>query len=247
VVSSVTELTDINWAWGLNVHGRKLYLTDYNSFQADDQNWYARYHLRTIDVTNPTAPVISDGINVPGNVVAISDDGNTIYTVEGFYDSTNSTYQNWMHALQVFDGLAYLQSSVALNGYAYDVQVDGNRAYTVSYWYAMLASNNNQYVPHTQLTVVDLSDSNNLHVQAQTDIPTDWGYLQKVEGGRAFIGAGPGMFVYDVRGDAPRFEQFFRTWGWVQDVVLDGAGKAFLPSGYYGVQVLDLNAQNSPI
>jgi hypothetical protein len=72
-------------------------------------------------------------------------------------------------------------------------------------------------------------------------LPQTWPYLRAVEGGRAFLGFWDGLFSYDVR-DAtqPTFERFFRTQGWPQELVVEG-DKVYLPSGPYGVQVLDLS------
>lgn len=88
--------------------------------------------------------------------------------------------------------------------------------------------------------VVDLSDPRANRAAGKVEVPADYGYLQAVEGGRSFIGSGPGIFTYDV-GDIgnPAFEKSFRREGWSQDVVVSGEG-AFVPSGYYGVQVLEL-------
>jgi hypothetical protein len=94
----------------------------------------------------------------------------------------------------------------------------------------------------TDLVSFDLSDAANIHEAGRTAIPDTWGWLRKVAGNRAFVDGGAGIFCFRVDDIAlPTFEQFFRTYGWVQDIVVHG-DTAFLPSGYYGVQVVDLTA-----
>ncbi|MBI5494450.1 MAG: beta-propeller domain-containing protein [Deltaproteobacteria bacterium] len=244
-LASTVELTDIQWAWGLRASGRNVYLSDYTSYERDGY-WWARYNLLPISLADANNPVLGDRINIPGYVVGL--EGDKVFTVEGYYNSDYSQYTSWLHALQIFEGAAYLQSSVQLPGYAYNVAIEGNGAYTATNNYTQVTVNDmTQYIYRTTLTSIDISDIGNIHVAGTADVPTDWGYLRKVEGGRAFLGGGAGLFVFDVRNlEAPRFESFFRTWGWVVDIVTHG-NKAFLPSGYYGVQVLDLEAQNNPI
>ncbi|MBN2360808.1 MAG: beta-propeller domain-containing protein [Deltaproteobacteria bacterium] len=244
-LASSIELDDVHWAWGLRASGRQVYLSDYTAYERDGY-WWARYNLLPIDVTDAGDPVLGDRINIPGYVVALK--GDTVFTVEGYYNRDYSEYRSWLHALQIFDGAAYLQSSVRLPGYAYHVAIDGNAAFTTSNDYQeVMADDRVQYVYRTTLTAIDISDIHHLDLAGSAEVPTNWGYLRKVESGRAFVSGGAGLYAFDVRDiEAPRFESFFRTWGWVMDIVLQGT-KAYLPSGYYGVQVLDLEAQNSPL
>jgi hypothetical protein len=49
-----------------------------------------------------------------------------------------------------------------------------------------------------------------------------------------------GLLVYDLKNPAaPAFQSFFRTQGWISDVVVDG-NQEFVPSGPYGVSVIAL-------
>ncbi|MGQ9590278.1 MAG: hypothetical protein ACUVYA_08285 [Planctomycetota bacterium] len=96
------------------------------------------------------------------------------------------------------------------------------------------------YEAGLELATVDLSDPRAIRAAGKVEVSADYGYLQAVEGGRGFIGSGPGVFTYDVRDIGnPAFEKSFRREGWSQDIVVSGEG-AFVPSGYYGVQVLEL-------
>ena len=86
----------------------------------------------------------------------------------------------------------------------------------------------------------------NLRPAGRAEIPQRYVYLQKVEAGRAFLRGGPGIFTYLVDDiDNLEFEAFYRTQGWVRNIVLRD-DKAYVPSGYYGVQVLELGSQPSP-
>jgi len=58
----------------------------------------------------------------------------------------------------------------------------------------------------------------------------------------ACVGSGVGVFLDDV-GDLPVtiFEEFFRTRVWVRDIVVH-EDQAFAPTGYHGVQVLEIGS-----
>ncbi len=245
VLASTLQLADMDWAWGLQARGNNLFLSEYESFQGTDTSWYARYFLRRIDVSNAAAPVLHPRINIPGMFVGGQEDGNTVYTLEQWWEQSadgNGTYRTALHALALSGNLAYLQSSVELPGYIYSLEVEGNSAFTVAntYGYTVDSAGNQQWYNDSKLLGIDLSNPRAIRVGSEAEMPLDWGYLLAVEGGRAFVGSGPGIFSYavgDINAVAP--ERFFRTQGWAHQVVVQGS-KAYVPSGYHGVQVLDL-------
>jgi uncharacterized secreted protein with C-terminal beta-propeller domain len=243
VVASTVELDGLDWAWGLKARGDTLYMSYYRSSQRDG-NWYARYYLRRIDVSNPAAPVILPEVNIPGMFVDVSQGGQHVYTMESRYnyDEDSYGYTTTLYSLALLNDRAYLRSSVDIPGYLNNVLVDGTHGFASTYWYGYLEEGGQRVWHYTsKLVTLDLSDAHHLRMAAEVDVPFDWAYLQKVERGLAFMGSWPGIFLYRVGDiDNPVFEQFFRTQGWSQDIILHG-DHAYVPSGYYGVQVLDLN------
>ena len=246
-LASTVALKDADWAWGLKASGNTLYLSSYQAEVIDEQ-WMARYFLNRIDVTDAASPVVLTPVNIPGMFVDASPSGSIIYTSEATWDSTTYLPHNFLHALEIAGDKAYLQSSVELPGYANGFQVKDGAAYTVAYWWEALPTlaAPTQWINHADLVTIDLSDPKALHIAGQAKVPFDYAYLQKVDGGRAFLGSWAGIFVYDV-GDiaSPTFQEFFRTHGWAQDIVVRG-DQVYVPSGYYGVQVLELGTGENP-
>ncbi len=251
VLASTVELKDDDWAWGLKASGNILYLSSYKSEVIGDR-WMARYYLNRIDVTDVASPVILTPVNIPGMFVDASPSGSIIYTSETTWDEGTYLTHNFLHALEVVDDKAYLQSSVELPGYSNGIQVKDGTAFAVTYWWEVFAvaadgvAMPQQWVNRTELVTVDLTDPKALRIAGETTVPFDYAYLQKVDGNRAFLGSWAGIFVYDVADIAkPAFEEFFRTQGWSQDIVVRG-DTVYVPSGYYGVQVLELGKGTAP-
>jgi hypothetical protein len=238
-LASTVSLDGANWAWGLKASGDMLYLSEYQTVQRENQ-WYQRYFVRRINVREPGNPVVHPGVNIPGMLVDASADGRYFYTLETWWDQAGSRQRNFFHALALVGDRAYLRSRVELEGYVNSVLVKGSAAFASTQWWEAVAGSPYGGQSHTALVTVDLSNPRAIRVAGKAEVPYDWAYLQAVEGGRAFLGSGAGVFTYLV-GDVaqPTFEQFFRTQGWSSSIVVRG-DVAFVPSGYYGVQVLRL-------
>ena len=82
-----------------------------------------------------------------------------------------------------------------------------------------------------------------MQVRSRQRVDGAWAWLAKAAGGKLLLQAGwqdQGILVYGLADPArPAFEQFARTQGWVQDIVV-GPGVAYLPSGPYGVPMVEL-------
>ena len=251
-LASTVDLSTPDWSWGLRASGTNLYLSEYRSVQTNSR-WYVRYAVRKIDIANPASPVVGTPINIPGVFVDASADGQYLYTLENYWDSTASSDQYYgqnrtlFHTLALVGNRAYLRSSVRLEGYVNNVVIKNGVGYTSTQRYVPYVTAQGQTSSQsvTSLLTLDLSNPRATTVAGRADIPYDYAYLQKVEGGRAFLGSGAGIFSYLVVDPAhPRYEDFFRTQGWAQDIIVSGA-QAFVPSGYYGVQVLALGQRTN--
>ncbi len=241
VVASTIRLEGVDWAWGLKARGDTLYLSTYRSEQRDGK-WIARYRLRRYDVSDPAAPVELPDMSIPGMFIDTSPDGRTIYTWENRWDDATRRARSYLYALTMVDDRAHFRSRVEIDGTISSVQIDGDGAFASAYrWDELpLEGGGVTWRSYTSLVAVDLSDPMALEIAGEVELPYTWAYLQEVEDGRAFVGSGPGLFVFDVSDiDEPRFDRFFRTQGWVQDVLPRG-DEVYLPSGYWGVQKLQL-------
>ncbi len=243
VLASTVILKDVSWAWGLRVSGSTLYLSSYASQWVDNKEWVTRYHLHRLGVADPANPVVMPAVNIPGMFIDASPDGQYLYTQESTWDQTTQKNRTFFYSLALIDDQAHLQSKTELPGYANGALVKGDSAYASTTWWEVVPLANGQgsrWVNHSELLTVDLSDPQAIKLAGRAKVPFDYAYLQEVDGGRAFLGSWVGVFTYRVEDlYQPSFEQFFRTQGWVQDIVVKGKN-AYLPTGYYGVQILEL-------
>lgn len=242
-VASTVTIDDADWSWGLRSSGTTLYISSYRSFlRESDEVWHARYFLHRVDVSDPSEPVVMTPVNIPGMFVHASEDGETLYTHETVYDSKTYQSTNIFHALALFGDTAFLQSSVEISGRPNSFMIAGDAAFTTTHRNETIVQDDgrSRWVNSVDLVSIDISKRDDISIASRVEVPFNYAYLQKVSEGRAFVGSSAGVFVYDVSDlEAPSFDRFFRTQGWVSDVVLDG-GRAFLPTGFYGVQVLGL-------
>jgi hypothetical protein len=246
-LASTVTLPDDNWAWGLKASGTTLYLSEYQWLQRDTQ-YFERYFLRRIEIADPANPVVHAGVNIPGMFIDASASGPYIYTLENWWDQAAQQMRTTLNALALLDDRAYLRGSLSLDGNINNLVIRDGIAYLTTNWYETIAApmGGQQYVNHSTLQTVDLSNPRALRLAGRADVPYDYAYLQKVENGRAFIGSGAGIFSYRVCDPAsPSFESFYRTQGWSQDILVNGL-HAYVPSGYYGVQVLNLASAACP-
>jgi len=240
---STISLDSAAWAWGMRAFGSMLTLSEYRSYRdAATESWYTRYYLRRVDISNPSAPVVLDPVNIPGMLVGMSADGVYAYTMENWWDDGAQRQTARLYTLAIVAGRAYLRSSVDFQGYVNNAIVSGTTAYVSTNYGETIAvaEGGQRWVNHSELVTVSLDDPRAMRVAGRASIPYDWAYLQKVKGGRAFVGSGAGIFSYIVTDPAaPLFEGFFRTQGWSEDLLLVGS-KLFVTAGYYGVQIIDL-------
>ncbi len=251
-LASTVEL-DSPWAWGLKAkNNHTLYFSDYTSFRKGE-SYFARYNLREIDISDRNNPVVGSPINIPGWLVGFDEQEPFIYTLESWWDPSANVNRTYLHALEIYQGSAYLQSSVEIKGSIGNLEFKGKSAFAImrpeNYSSVavsvdskpMDAVSRAYYIPQNQQSLVsfDLSDMKNIYIAGRVNVP-DWGWLQKVAAGRAFIAANSGFFIYKIEEISKlQFDKFFRVNGWVENVVVED-NRAYLPSGYYGVQVTNL-------
>ncbi len=240
------ELESVAWAWGLIAQGTTLYLSSYTTF-VDVDAWYARYMLHRFDVDNPSDVISHPAVNIPGMLVDATPDGSVIYSLESRWNAKLRQNHQFLYALRLTeDDKAELASQVELPGdYINSVLVRGSGAFaTTSIWETIVLDDGSErWQNRTSLVTIDLSDPDAIALAGEADVPFYWAYLQEVESGYAFVGSGAGIFVFSVEDlSTPEFERFFRTQGWSQKIVVHD-NKAYVPSGFYGVQVLELESE----
>jgi hypothetical protein len=235
-LASTVDIPGAGWSWGLTAAGHFLWLTHFEWFPlpvaAAGAKDAGRFYVDRVDLSDPAHPALLAKVNVPGVLFAASADGRDLYTLETVWrDPTLST---WLHGLTLTDrGTARLRGSVELAGYPAGAALGAGHAWVVTTSWSGTGS-------ASRLAAVDLSS---LAVTSDQAVDGTWAWLAAAAGGKLFLQAGwqdQGVLIYGLRDPAtPAFERFVRTQGWVQDIVVEGA-RAYLPSGFYGVPVVDL-------
>jgi hypothetical protein len=235
-LASTVDIPGAGWSWGLTAAGHFLWLTHYEWFPVAATPAGAleagRFYVDRVDLSDPARPVLLAKVNVPGVLFAASADGRDLYTLETVWrDPTLST---WVHGLTLTDrGTARLRGSAGLAGYPAGAALGSGHAWAVTTTWSGTGS-------ASRLSAVDLAT---MSVSSDQAVDGTWAWLAKAAGGKLFLQAGwqdQGVLVYGLADPAsPSFERFVRTEGWVQDIVVEGS-RAWLPSGAYGVPVIDL-------
>ena len=232
VRASGVAIPDSAWSWGLAASGPFLWLTHY---EWATEPATVRYYVDRIDVTDPYQPELLSKVNVPGVFFAASEDGTRLYTEEPVAPADwTGDATTWVHALELTSrGTARLLASVSVAGWPGGSAAQGGFA-----WVQTWAWGGGQSV--ARLAALRLDPLSAASVQ---EIQSQWAWILKAAGGKLFLAAGwmdQGILIYGL-GDPgrPAFERFFRTQGWVEDVVVEG-GIAYLPSGVYGVPMVTL-------
>jgi hypothetical protein len=236
-LASTVDIPGSAWSWGLMASGSFLWLTHFEwpaepAVTPTGVAQSGRYYVDRIDLTSPAEPVLLPKVNVPGVLVAASPDGTDLTTLESEWNGERvATY---LHGLTLrADGKAELRGSAALAGYPSGAARQGGWAWAVTTDWSAGAS-------VTELAAVELGT---MQVKSRQRVDGSWAWLMKATGGKLFLQAGwqeQGLLIYGLADPAqPAFEQFARTSGWAQDVVV-GGGVAYLPSGPYGVPMIEL-------
>ena len=245
VVASTVVLDGEEWAWGLKAAGDTLYLSSYRSFTEGDR-WMAKYFLHRFEVSDPANPTALPPVNIPGMFIDADPGTPNVFTHETWWDQDTQETRTFLHALTLEGDQAVLQSSVEVEGYLNGVRLhDGALLGVSSRWEYVTIGEIQVHRSFNELIVVDVGEPRAIRPAGKADVPS-YAYLQEVEAGRAFLGGGAGIFTYLIEDiERPAFERFFRTQGWAQSIAVRG-NRAFLPSGYYGVQVLELEDEIEP-
>jgi hypothetical protein len=241
-IASLVIETDPNAWWGnLRVVGNTLYTTHYEWI--DDPNtqygWVA-YYLDSIDLTDRAHPRVGAKVNVPGLLVGgDANDPSVIYTIDYRWDGSDP--ENDFDVLRLDGATATLLSSTPIDGWVGSTFVNGTQAYVSAErsW----QDPSGTWRSRVDLHAIDVTDPWSPRDRVASD--QGWGWLLAVEGDRALVTSGwwgeSAIDIYRLRdGQAPQFEQTVRTRGWWINGVSRQGQTLFLSSGYWGVQVVQL-------
>ena len=230
-LASTVPLAARAWTSGIRAAGTSVW---YSQYEWVDGEWSdrVRYVVGRVDLADPSAPVASSPVNVPGAFFSASEDGSTLYTEEAYWPSGVGAPRTFLHALALTGrGTARLLGSAELSGWFSGAIRAGDHAYVAG---ADPASG------RARLATVSLGG---MAVTQLSSLDASWPFLLDVAGGKLFASEpwpDPSVLVYGLDDPArPTFERAVRTTGWVYDVEVEG-NVAYLPSGYYGVPTVTL-------
>jgi hypothetical protein len=243
IASTAVTVDPTTWWGNLQAVGNTLYATHYEWVDTPNPNspygtdWYVRYYLDTIDLSDRAHPHVGSKVNIPGIFVgASSTDPSLIYTIDYRWNSSNNQF-NELDVLKLDGQLAYLQSQTQLDGWVGNVIVQGTTLYTTAQQYDWTVNGTGK-PPIVELHQIDLSNPQRPADRIATQ--GGWGWLLAVVGDRAVITSGwgeSGVDIYRLSSTtAPTFEQTVRTLGWWTNSVTRQANTLYLTSGYWGVQ-----------
>lgn len=249
-LASTTITNDQDSWWGnMRVVGNTLYTTHYEWVSKPtttpngdpSQQYWVKYYLDQIDLSDKANPKVGQRINVPGILVgADQNDPSLLYFIDyRWYGTTN---KDELAVAKIVGDKAYLKSTTLLDGWVGQVHVRGSKAYMSAQEYVENQINNAGKTV-VKLHEVDLTDPKKPVVRSSA--PKDgWGWLVDVEGDRAIITSGWGQVGLDIYklqpGAAPVYDQFARTRGWWPSAITRQGDDLFVSTGYWGVQKITL-------
>ncbi len=249
-LASTTITNDEDSWWGnMRVVGNTLYTTHYEWIQKPtttpsgqpSQQYWVKYYLDQIDLSDKSNPKVGQRINVPGILVgADQNDPSLLYFVDyRWYGTTN---KDELAVAKIVGDKAYLKSTTLLDGWVGQVHVRGSKAYMSAQEYV---ENQINGAGKTVVKLHEVDLTNPVKPVIRSSAPKDgWGWLVDVEGDRAIITSGWGQVGLDIYklqpGAAPVYDQFARTRGWWPSAITRQDGDLFVSTGYWGVQKITL-------
>jgi hypothetical protein len=243
-IASRFTLKHARFPYGMKVRGETLVFSVEREERVQAQR-ILRSFLYRIDLADLDAPVLLPLVNIPGNLVDVSDGGRYLFTAET--DTRGFTPRTTLFASALLDDTAYLRGSVRVDGIAQGAIVRGGVAYLptgLSRGWFDGATGQQQTVQNAMvLSAVDVRVVADPEPAGELMFVTgqNAGRLVAVEQGRAIFQVGyDQVLVYDISNpEAPAVWDSLQAGGYVQQVVVHG-DRAYVTAGPYGVHTVDL-------
>lgn len=212
----------------------------------NDSRPYVRYHVKAIDLSDPSSPIVGPAVNVPGELMSV--DGELLLTRDLLWGE--KIVETSLNKLELFEGKAYLQGTPHrfVDQQVEHVTLDGAGHALVSHykaWRANYVDNAGDWdeYDHTRsLTMLDV-DGEDFAVASETEVD-DWASLREARAGRALYQVPGGLLVLNLD-DAtnPYAQAFYPTRGWPRDITVEGRD-IYFSAGHYGLYKFDLDDDN---
>jgi len=217
---------------------------------ANDSKFYARYFFKKIDLSNPSEPFMTPGINVPGKLLQV--EGSRVFTRDFTYGK--QTIESSLNRLVIKENKAILEatrqfpnqtvSTMLLDEAGNAIVSHGpyRRYYlddAVSYPVDEMV---NADVSRPTLTILD-AFGEDLPVLSRFEVD-EWAQLRNAQSGRVLFSVPGGLLVINIEDPAlPYAQAFFPVFGWPQEFLVHDM-KIIFAGGRYGVYQFGLDVFN---
>lgn len=211
-----------------------------------DSRPYVKYYFKTLNLSDPSTPVIGGEINVPGELLEV--EGDQVVTRDFLWGQ--NIIETSVNKLQIKNGRAYLKGAERFTDrQVHNVQLDGAGNIFVSHQTSWL-SNYSQHGYHdyddwdrtVTLAILDMT-SPTFELLSETEID-DWASLTGALPGKALFTVPGGMLVINVADTAnPHAQAYFPLRGWPRDFETKG-DEVYFAAGPYGLYTFDTDEYN---
>ena len=226
------ELADKQNMVGVIANGNNLWINYKVEATANaNQQAQAKYFVKRLDLSTPSAPIMGAEINIPGQLMAVA--GDQLYSKD-FHWTTNNTIENSLNVSTLQDGLAYRQASnVLANQLVTSLQLDGANIAA-----SLLGNDSNSKASASLFTL----QNNNFVAKSSVEMPV-WGTISQVRNSKALLGIYDGYLLYDFTQAIAVPQAFFDISGWGPTALLAG-NKIYIPVSLYGLYQFDFDTVN---
>ena len=229
---SKIELEEKQNAVGVIVNGNNLWLNYKVEATANaNQQAQAKYFVKRLDLSTPSAPIMSAEINIPGQLMAVA--GDQLYSKD-FHWTANNMIENSLNVSTLQGDLVYRQASnILANQLISSLNLDGTNVVV-----SLLGNDSNSKARVSLFTL----QNNNFVAKSTMEMPV-WGTVSQVRNSKVLLDIYGGYLLYDFTQTIPVPQAFFNIAGWGATTVLAGT-KIYIPAYLYGIYQFDFDTVN---
>jgi hypothetical protein len=216
-------------------HDDTLYLTVKRPFDVpNDPRPYVRYYIKAIDYSKPSDPDLRPGVNVPGELLAVS--GDEIYTRNLVWGENE--IETAIAHLELGNGLAFLRGHHRFQDREVTAVAIDERGLAVVTHRPVWGYNDGDGVEMTILSA-------QAGLSAVSEVAVDaWADMRDVVSNRVLFQVPGGLLLFDIENAAqPRAQAYFATPGWPSSFVIAGE-RVLFAAGQYGIYDFSLDTFN---
>ncbi len=236
VLAPSVELPHADEGVSVLAHDDTLYLTVKRPFDVpNDPRPYVRYYVKAIDYSNPVDPDLRPGVNVPGELIAVS--GDEIYTRNLVWGEAE--IETAIARLEMGNGVAFLRGHHRFADREVSaVAIDERGLALVTHRPVWGYS----YGDDVQMSILS-AQGQGLTEISEVDVDS-WAEMRDVVSNRVLFQVPGGLLVFDIENAAqPRAQAYFATPGWPSSFVIAGE-RVLFAAGQYGIYDFALDTFN---